>query len=554
MKGIIGNRKRLVIAIAALLFVVALAACSGGSGNETATGNETPAAPASEETNAANGSATAEPAEPSGPPPAVSIITSHNGVAYGVQETDWEDNIYVKELERIMGYDLDIDVMGHADDYRQQLTVRFVSGDLADLVRTDAIDAAAHHDAVEQGAFHELNDLLEQYGQHILAAFPDDIWGHPRISKDGKIYAIPLRFERDANRVVYYRQDYLDKLNMNVPETLEQFLNFCEAVKTTDLNGDGQQNEYCFYVREDFKFSENFFGSFGVYPDIWEFRDGEFVPQAILPEMKAPIAFWRDLYAGGYINPDFLTNQASSWNAGIYQGVAASWEHAMPSYVQSWQPKNFSDPHANIIPALPPEGPGGRGLFPKVPLIWHVWVIPKSVEDPERVVKFLDDVWASEEAKTFFYFGIEGRNHTVENGQIVFDLDNNPYNKENSEFLAFQNILSLIGRNNDVPELIATYSEDLKGILAQGYEVAALGGMDKANLNMPNPEVFSRHPELNPTIDPSNTLFVDMLARVVTGRDDLDTAFDQFVAEWRSRGGDEAIKEATEWYNNNNKP
>jgi hypothetical protein len=41
---------------------------------------------------------------------------------------------------------------------------------------------------------------------------------------------------------------------------------------------------------------------------------------------------------------------------------------------------------------------------------------------------------------------------------------------------------------------------------------------------------------------------MDMFAKAITGKEPLDAAFDGFVKEWKRRGGDEAIKEATKWY------
>ncbi|MNU05984.1 hypothetical protein D3C72_2509950 [compost metagenome] len=51
----------------------------------------------------------------------------------------------------------------------------------------------------------------------------------------------------------------------------------------------------------------------------------------------------------------------------------------------------------------------------------------------------------------------------------------------------------------------------------------------------------------------AGTLFLDMFAKVITGKEELDPAFDKFVSEWKRRGGDEAMKEATAWYNEQNK-
>lgn len=49
-----------------------------------------------------------------------------------------------------------------------------------------------------------------------------------------------------------------------------------------------------------------------------------------------------------------------------------------------------------------------------------------------------------------------------------------------------------------------------------------------------------------------NGLFLEFTARVITGKDSVDS-FDSFVADWKKRGGEQLIKEATDWYKSVNK-
>lgn len=48
------------------------------------------------------------------------------------------DDRYVKELSRLSGYNLNFEFLGHGNDFTQQMTVRFASGELPDLIRTDS--------------------------------------------------------------------------------------------------------------------------------------------------------------------------------------------------------------------------------------------------------------------------------------------------------------------------------------------------------------------------------------------------------------------------------
>lgn len=64
-------------------------------------------------------------------------------------------------------------------------------------------------------------------------------------------------------------------------------------------------------------------------------------------------------------------------------------------------------------------------------------------------------------------------------------------------------------------------------------------------MHMPVLSTLQTHPELGTG---AGSLFMDMVAKVVTGKEEADKAFETFTSEWKRRGGNDAIKEATAWY------
>ncbi|HZG57950.1 extracellular solute-binding protein [Paenibacillus sp.] len=477
-------------------------------------------------------------------PKEFSILLSHANAAYAKAVTDWENDPYVKELERLSGYDLHYEFLGHHPDFIPQLTVRFASGDLPDLIRTDSIDGTAHPQAVELGIFHDLTALIDEYGPNLKSKIPEVAWNSPRVQKDGKIYGIPAIIGEPTSRAVYIRQDWLDAVGMQQPKTLDEYLAFFEEVKVRDMDGNGDPNdEYGFMVRENMAYSELFFGAFGVYPTKWSFVDNQYVPDIIRPEMKEAIAFWKQLYDKGYINENMFTNKGADWAAAITANKAATWVHDASSYSASWK---GNMPDANIAMIESPTGPrGDSGLAPIGDSIYFVFVIPSKVEHPEQIIKFLDWAWSSEEADTFFTFGIEGVNYTKENGEIKWDPAN-PKNATDNEYLAYRLSINLRGADLSTPRVLSLSPD--ADVIAAGMEASRKSGIQHESLYLPRPEAFNTNPELSPGFG-ADSLFLDMFAKVVTGREPLDAAFDSFVTEWKSRGGDAAIQQATEWYN-----
>ena len=478
-------------------------------------------------------------------PKELSILLSHANAKYAMQVKN--DDRYIKELSRLSGYNLSFEFLGHGNDFIQQMTVRFASGDLPDMIRTDSINSTMHPGALEKGVFADLTELIDKYGPNLKAKIPAEAWKSPRVSKDGKIYGIPTLSALPASRVVYIRQDWLDKLNMKTPKTIDDFLAFFEAVKKEDVNGNGDPNdEYGFYVRENLIYSNLFFNQFGYEPGVWYYIDGKLQPGMIQPEMKEAIKFWKMLYDKGYINPNLFTNKASDWEAGIKQGKGGMWLHDVTNYNTNWGIPEFyaNEKGAKVSMIDAPQGPKGGALNPESDQIYFVWVVPAKNGKAEDVVKFLNWAW-SDEAEEFFALGIKDYNYKVENGKPVWNM-NDPANKENDASVFYQLSINPRGDGRMLPKLLDVIpnSEAIKA----GIETAARNVFKNDGLHMPTLESLKTHPELVPGTN-AGTLFLDMFAKVVTGKEDVDSAFDNFVNEWKRRGGDKAIEEATNWYN-----
>lgn len=483
----------------------------------------------------------------SGAKPSIKFLLSHTLAKYAMQYKS-DDDMYTKELSRLSGYDLHFEFLGHGTDFTQQMTVRFASKDMADVVRTDSILSSMHPGAVEQGVFTDLTPLIEKYGQNLKKKIPQSAWDSPKVSKDGKIYGIPYLSAVPAYRVIYIRQDWLDKLNMPQPKTLDDYLKFFEAVKTQDMNGNGDPNdEYGFYVRENLDYSDLFFKEFGVHPGEWVYRDGQFQPGMIQPEIKEGLKFWKNLYEKGYVNSNLFTNKSADWRAGIKQGKGGMWMHDVPNYAEDWQPSLFvNEKNVKVAMLEGPEGPKGKGLTPENDQVNYVRVVPSSSKNAENVIKFLDWAVSNEAAEKFFAYGIEGHNYKIENGKVKFDATAKE-NLENDANQQFRTVISML-KDGRLEPLVLEVDPNAE-LLKNGLKAANNSIYKNEAMYMPNLEALTTRPELGIG---SGTLFLDMFAKVITGKLDLDTGFENFVAEWKKRGGDQAIKEATEWYKKKN--
>ncbi|MEK3720324.1 extracellular solute-binding protein [Paenibacillus sp. FSL H8-0034] len=479
----------------------------------------------------------------------ITVLLTHVDGVFATQRPASDHKIYFDELNRLSGRNIKYDFLswGGGNDYKQQLALRFASGDLADLVRTDSIDSSVHRGAVDQGAFLQLDELIDKYGPHLKTKIPKVSWDSPRVKKDGKTYGIPVTSGWPATRVMFYRQDWLDELGMEPPKTLDEFLKYAEGIKQKDMNKDGDpNNEYALPLNDNLEYSDILSGAFGVRPGAWQMRNGRMEPDVIQPQMKEAVAFYKKLYDSGYIQKDFATKKQSERTAEIYKGQYGAFTALVDHYVRfDGASKYLNQPNAKITMAAPPKGAKGESYADlENEQIDFVWVIPANTKNPEEVIQFLDWAWSSPEADQFFAFGVKGHNYTEENGQVKYD-PSAPANSQNNAYEFFQKHMNFreVGVTN--PKVVSMLPDSKK--ILKAYADAESAIYKHASLGMPILKALDGHPELTPNLT-GGSLFSDGFVRWVVGREDLNTGFEKFVNDWKQRGGEQAIKEATEWY------
>ncbi|MDR6881274.1 extracellular solute-binding protein [Bacillus sp. 3255] len=466
----------------------------------------------------------------------------------GLQYVEGSQNInedpYVKKLRELSGIDVQLELIPHKD-FNQKLTLIFAGGDLPQLLQTRGINMPETAPAVDNGALYELNELLDKYGPNLKKNIPKEAWDYGGVSKNGKIYGIPTLNPTPNDVVNFVRKDWLDKLNLSVPKTVDEYINMLRAFRDKDPNGNGKQDEIPYSGREKLAWTEMFFGAYGVVPADWTLENGQLVPNTVRAPMKEALKVYRTLYSEKLLDNEVFVQQPKDWDAKIKaQGIVGLWHH-VPRLADKWAGEVMTGtPTAklDIIPA--PTGPDGKGgLTIKSIVGQNVWVIPKSNKKPEDAIKFLDWFY-SDAAQKFLLYGIEGVDHTVNGGQIKYNFPvktEDIYREEmHLTWLRFVSPSHILNKE---------FMKDRPNgeMVSKGIEVASKEGRKNDALGMPVMPTLQARPELG-----RDGLWLEFAAKVITGKESVDN-FDKFVEDWKKRGGDQLIKEATQWYNSVNK-
>ncbi|ANE46071.1 hypothetical protein SY83_07000 [Paenibacillus swuensis] len=508
--------KKWVSALVVLTLMGSMAACSSGNNG----GNEVKEA-------AKNNSA--PPAETAVKPAKLSIMT--NDFSQPVPGGKSMDDPTLKYLAEKTNTDLEVIFLpqGQADNQRR---IKFAAGEIPDVVQGYGVDGELYINK----QLIPLDELIDQYGPNLKKVIPQAAWDGVKL--DGKIYGIPEAPKGDSlvNRVLYVRKDLMDKAGVTAaPKTSDEFLDMLRKLKAAD------PNLIPFSARENFSWLDSILGMFGTSVHGGTLQDGQVIPSNTSAKMKEALAFVKQLYDEKLIDSEFMTNKRNTWEQKIQSGQVAVWSHA-PDLVVDWQDRlNKSLPGAGaqvaVIPT--PKAPGveqaGYGRLP----FNKTFNITTAAKNPEAIIKFFD--WlVTEEGQEFVNFGVPGITYTKENGNIFYNKQLDVDNKTSVwRGLAF----NLAGWNE--AHMKIQVGEEAVKLLGATYEVGKLDGYDSVTLGMP--AIKSSLPEVG-EFGTATTMFVEAASKIVLGDQPVDY-FDTYVSNWKKQGGEDLIKQATEWYN-----
>lgn len=455
----------------------------------------------------------------------VSIIINNLGMTFP-SGMDENHNPYLDYIKEKTGLDIQVTTPPQ-EVYEEKLNMIMSSGKVPDLIHV--FDQVWMDSYVKLNALQPLDEWIDRYGPDLKAKIPKEAWD--RVRYNGRIYAVPSLNEAKGIEIVYARKDWLDRLGLKPPVTLEEYEAVIRAFTREDPDGNGANDTIGLILTEDMGRSAPFFGAFGTQLDSWVERNGSLVNGSTLPETKQTLAYLRKLYAEKLLDPEFPLNRNSSLVSKIADGrvglFSATWYDTRGPIAANKR----KDPKAEWIPLAYPTGPNGhKGVYDKN-MIRGYNVVPAGASNPETAVKLLNFI-AGEGNKTL-KLGFENQIWRMVGGHIVTDF------AEHDKHL-YRGIYQAMV---DVVEDPWLYKERLDSL----GDFHLYNNLKTIEANL-IPNLFYGTP--TPAMTRLDGKLIDLkeaFTRIVMGVDPLD-AFDQYVEQWRREGGDEITGEVNEWY------
>ncbi len=461
----------------------------------------------------------------------VSVFKSHLGKGT-IPDSDDPHVQYIKENT---GVEYELQSTPPGSEPAEYINLMIASEDFPDILRPIG---GVEQTLIDQGGALPLDDLLPEYAPNVWERIPEEAWNIVRsASPDGKIYYVPKVY-LVPERAALLRQDWLDKVGMDMPETLDEYKEMLIAFRDQDPNGNGEQDELPTTGREFGRWMDHLFAMFGVamwegYPE-WDIYDGEINYAGTSENMKAAIAFIRELYEEELLDNETFLNKGDVWTAKINNNLVGSWYHLPANLHERYLAMKEGAPDAYVVGMPLPAVDGFEGYITQKSMGEPEWMIPVASEDnAANALKLLDFFYDPENAD-FVQYGIEGVQHEVVDGEkeLLPSSDDKP--------IAL-GMLNLTTEESMDIRIDNSFPEDEQQMVRDIFEVSKADARRIAGDGLPS-TVYDGYPDIQ-----SHKLFQEYLTKIVIGEWSIDK-FDEFVEKWNQSGGEEVTQRVQEWY------
>lgn len=389
-----GIKRRNTLVACMLASSMLLAACStgeaGGGGAKPESGGK-PAEPAKTEQNGALGKYN--------PPITLHIARSSSQNWKYPKGDDLNNNIWTRAYEEKLGIKLALDWTGEDGSgaaYEQKMNVSIASGNLPDLFTVNATQLKQLADA---GQLADLTEVYNKYASPLTKQNmnSDGGLGLKSATFGGKLLAIPsIGANIYSPSLLWIRTDWLKKLNLPEPKTMQDVYAISDAFTNRDPDGNGKKDTIGLGLSKTLLNAgvgelNGFANAFHAYPTLWiKGGDGKITYGSIQPQMKAALAKLQDMYKNGKIDTEFgvkdtakLGEDIASNKLGMLFG--ANWLPYLP-LIDAVKKNPGMDWKAYAIPSVDNE-PAKAGVgFPTYAYV----VVRKGYEHPEAAVSMLN--------------------------------------------------------------------------------------------------------------------------------------------------------------------
>ena len=478
----------------------------------------------------------------------------------GGADTDWSQNMFLKEIEEKANIKLEI-ISTPSSDSLEKRNLMLAGDDYPDLLLTDWTAILTKSDimqfAVKEGIFLPITEYVDKYGNNMKRVFDENpAYREGSTAPDGEIYGF-ARFSEcyhcSAYPKIYLRQDWMDKLNLEMPTNTEELREVLRAFVNEDPNGNGEKDEIgligatTWNTPVEFALMGMSFQT--VKPDFWLSlgADGESVEFSPSTDAyREGLRYIKSLYDEGLIEPTSFTQKED-----IMAQTVRTEPHVVGMYVCDHAAMGYdnSDPveaenYQILIPVAGPDGFRRQGQNANEGTITGFEaVITDKCQYPEAAFRLIDEFFYDDDYNMMRFKGKEGLGweRAAEGAKNVFGgearyvvLSVPEEDKEENDKYGFG-----VGPQADVASFRLAMLPEVENVyLQENYEQRITLDTQKVEEFIPekrleyNPfiplEMMDEYAEIQTNL---NSFVRKTIVQFITGERDIENGWEEYLSE-----------------------
>ncbi|MFD2044906.1 extracellular solute-binding protein [Ornithinibacillus salinisoli] len=451
-------------------------------------------------------------------------------------QPEWGEMGFYQEMEEKTNIQFDFRTAA-ADDFTQNKQLAFASLDLPDLFYGAELTASEESDYGSQGLLIPLEDLIDKYAPNFKKIMEENPNLEASITTpDGHIYALPGIDKSITSKtpIMWMNGPWLEELGVDKPETMDEFYEILKRFKEEDPGNVGEVIPLTANSPADLRVG--LLPNFGIVQDDGIYEEDGVVKYAwVQDEYKEYLKFLNRLYEEQLLDNEMFSHTWEQFVAkGNRTGIFSTWPIVQVGFEDPAEALNY--------PVLPPMTSVTNDE--KLAILMSEIrrgraAITKENEHPEATMRWIDHAY-SEEGTILSRLGIEGETYEWnEDDQWVLlaeeGLSTTETNAKHAPGVGTNVPMNLTeeffekeGGNPTILEIYKWVSEELVPYAKSPYPQVYFTEEEQNEININKPDIDS--------------YFEQMEAKFITGAEDIDAKWDEYVSTLEKQGIDKLVE------------
>ena len=321
------------------------------------------------------------PKAPAGYPKKPPMVITSNRLVDGTSTWamgDTVDNtVGTRFIKKALGIEWELAFVNDWDTRTEKFNLAMAAGTLPDfceLIGFTTFSQLTEADMIEDITDAYATEASEEWVKGPLGDFAGEELAFAFVTVNGRKMGLPQTMvAAQDDQYMFYRQDWFDKLGLDVPTDLNELKEVSLALKEADLGmgAAGTTRPLMFsesginYGMAWYGSAQPIFGAHGVIATFWTPDGDGLMVDDIRPEMKDGLAFLAEWYKEGVINEDFFTMGSYDVHRAVEGSQCGLWFGSPGNMTFGPTGAMTNDPEAVFnwadIPAHPETGVKNRG-------------------------------------------------------------------------------------------------------------------------------------------------------------------------------------------------